>query len=103
MGGPTLPDFANHADNFYTPQPYEVEQDGQGNQIILTNVASPVLRYTIEVSDPTKFSGLFVMALSYLLASMLAGPIIKGDAGAKMADAMLGRFQAFNVQAKESK
>jgi hypothetical protein len=84
------------------PQPYSVEQDGDGNQIILTNVCGAVARYTIQVDDPTKFSPLFVLALSYLLASMLAGPIIKGEEGATMSAGMLAKFQAFNGQAKTS-
>ena len=96
------PDFANPAENMYMPQPYATEQDGEGNQLILTNVCDAVLRYTIQVDDPTKFSPLFVMALSYLLASMLAGPIIKSDAGATMSAAMLTKFQAFKVQATSS-
>jgi hypothetical protein len=96
------PDFANPAENFYTPQPYATEQDGEGDQIILTNVCGAVLRYTIQVDDTTKFSPLFVLALSYLLASMLAGPIIKGEAGATMANAMLVKFQAFEAQAESS-
>jgi hypothetical protein len=104
MGGPAFPDFsyANPADNFYSPQPYELEQDGDGNLIVLTNVCSPVFRYTMQVSDPTKFSGLFVLALSYLLASMLAGPIVKGEEGATLSVSMLTKFQAFNGQAKTS-
>jgi hypothetical protein len=96
------PDFANPAENMYMPQPYSVEQDGEGNQIILTNVCGAVLRYTIQVDDPTKFSPLFVLALSYLLASMLAGPIIKGEEGATMSAGMLTKFQAFQGQAKTS-
>jgi hypothetical protein len=96
------PDFANPAANFYMPQPYSVEQDGNGHQIILTNVCNAVLRYTIAAADPTTFSPLFVLALSYLLASMLAGPIIKGDEGTTVSAAMLTKFQTFNVQAKTS-
>ena len=96
------PDFANPAENMYMPQPYAVEIDAEGNQIILTNVCKAVLRYTLEVSDPTKFSPLFTMALSYLLASMLAGPIIKGDAGTTLSATMLAKFQAFQAQAATS-
>jgi hypothetical protein len=96
------PDFANPAENMYMPQPYAVEQDGEGDSIILTNVCNAVLRYTIEASDPTKFSPLFVMALSYLLASMLAGPLLKGEAGATQSVAMLSKFQAFKIQATSS-
>lgn len=59
-------------------EPFDVEGD-----TILTNKAEAVLVYTQPVSDSTKFSGNFTVALSYLLASHLAGPIIKGDEGAK--------------------
>jgi hypothetical protein len=63
----------------YTPQPYTVETDENGNRIILTNCANAVLRFTALVTDTTRFSPLFTQALTWLLASMLAGPIIKGD------------------------
>ena len=61
-------------------EPFDVE-----GTTILTNKAEAVLVYTQPVSDSTKFSGTFTVALSYLLASHLAGPIIKGDEGAKAA------------------
>lgn len=96
------PDFRNPAANFYEPQPYAVEQDGEGNQIILTNTCNPVFRYTSQVSDPTKFGPLFVLALSYLLASMLAGPIVKGEAGVALSSAMMAKFQAWEQQAESS-
>lgn len=73
----------------YTPQPYALEIQGDGTQIVLTNVCDAVLRFTIDVTDTTKFDQLFVMALSHQLASMLAGPIIKGDAGRAEAKAQL--------------
>lgn len=59
-------------------EPFDVEGD-----IIFANKAEAVLMYTRPVTDSTKFSGTFTVALSYLLASHLAGPIIKGDEGAK--------------------
>lgn len=89
------PDFRNPADNIYIPRPYAVEQDGQGDQIILTNECNAVFRYTINVSDPTKFSPLFVLALSYLLASMLAGPIIKGEDGIQVSGAMVTKYSGY--------
>lgn len=66
----------------YVPQPFSIEMDASGNEIILTNQEQAILRYTYYVTDTTKFSPLFVMTLSWHLASMLAGPVIKGDAGA---------------------
>lgn len=73
----------------YAPQPFALETDPTlGVQVILTNQEAAVLRYTRTSSDPTLFSPLFVTVLSYWLASYLAGPIIKGDAGMKVAQMM---------------
>lgn len=56
---------------------YIIEADDDGNRVILCNVENAYLRYVVQVTDTTKFSALFVNALSYLLASYLAGPILK--------------------------
>ena len=61
---------------------YEAETDGNGMPIILTNQENASLRYIAHVTDTTGFSPLFAMALSWHVASMLAGPVLKGDAGA---------------------
>lgn len=60
----------------------EFEVEGQ---VLLTHEPDAVLLYTQDVTDTTKFSTSFTVMLSYLLASYLAGPIIKGDAGATAA------------------
>jgi len=52
------------------------------NDVILTHENNAVLLYTRDVTDPSKFTAGFTTALSYLLASYLAGPIIKGREGA---------------------
>ncbi|HEV2133799.1 MAG TPA: hypothetical protein VGR47_06005 [Terracidiphilus sp.] len=84
------------------PQPFAMETQADGTQIILTNVANAVLRYTAVVSDTTKFTPLFTLALSYLLASMLAGPIIKGDESRAVQEQMLQVFEATKGQATAS-
>lgn len=66
----------------YIPQDYEEETDANGLPIILTNQPTAYCRYTFRVTDTSRFSPLFVDALSWYLASMLAGPILKGDVGA---------------------
>lgn len=76
----------------YTPQDFSVEIDENGNDIILTNQADAVLRYVVLVSDTTRFSPLFVEALTWLLASKLAGPVLKGDAGMQAAQACTKTF-----------
>lgn len=84
------------------PQPFAIETRADGSQIVLTNVCDAVLRYTTLVEDTTKFSPLFTLALSHLLASMLAGPIIKGDAGAQAATQQLEIFNAIKSSASAS-
>ena len=65
----------------YVPQPFTVETDANGSQILFTNVENALLRYQARVTDTSQFSALFTLTLSWHLASMLAGPVIKGDAG----------------------
>ena len=61
----------------YTPQQFAVE-----GTLIYTNQENAMLRYQAAVTDASAFSPLFVITLSWHLASMLAGPVIKGDQGA---------------------
>jgi hypothetical protein len=86
----------------YTPQDYTIELNADGQQVILTNVEDAILRYTMIVEDSNRFSPLFVEALSWKLASMLAGPLIKGDVGAAEAKRCLAIFQGFELAAKAS-
>lgn len=66
----------------YQPQPFNYETLEDGTLVIYTNQETAMLRYTAYVTDTTAFSPLFVNTLSWYLASMLAGPVIKGEAGA---------------------
>lgn len=89
-------------DSIYTPQSYSIEMTSAGQAVILTNVFDAVCRYTFDVSDTTKFSGLFTQALAWLLASMLACPLIKGDAGAAESKRCLQMFETIESQAESS-
>lgn len=86
----------------YVPQDYHIETLANGTQVICTNQENAVLRYTFQVSDTGKFSPLFTNALTWLLASMLAGPIIKGDQGAAEGKRCYQMFQAHFVEATQS-
>lgn len=55
------------------------------NGVLLTHEPEAVLLYTVDVLDTAKFSPTFTTALSYLLASYLVGPTIKGRPGAQAA------------------
>ena len=86
----------------YVPQAYSCEVDGSGNNVILTDQADAVLRYTSLVTDTTKFSPLFIMSLSWHLASLLAGPILKGDVGAAESKRCASMAMSYLSQAAES-
>jgi hypothetical protein len=86
----------------YTPQDFSPETDDAGNDIILTNQADAVLRYTAQVTDTTKFSPLFVECLTWLLASKLAGPVLKGEAGMQAAQACTKTFTYWLGKASDS-
>jgi hypothetical protein len=72
----------------YTPQPYVRESLEDGSPVIYTNQETAAIRYTRRITDSTRFTPLFCDALGVLLASYLAGPILKGDAGRRIAQAL---------------
>jgi hypothetical protein len=83
-------------------QPYVIEIDADDNDVIYCNQDLAVALYTKRVVDTTKFSPMFVMALSWHLASLIAGPLIKGDAGAAMAQRCAQQMGAWLAKAIES-
>lgn len=87
------------ADN-YRQEEYVVETNAQGQQVIYTNVENAIIRYVARIKDTTKFSPLFTTALAWQLSGMLAGPIIKGDAGASQAQRCIQMAGAYLAEAK---
>lgn len=69
------------------PLPWQLDGDA-----IYCDEPDARLRYTAPVLDPTRFSPLAVTALSWLLASYLAGPVIGGAEGATAAAEAYQRF-----------
>jgi len=80
----------------YTPQQFAVE-----GIYIYTNQDSALLRYQASITDTTKFSPLFIVTLSWQLAAMLAGPIIKGDQGRAEAKRCTEIMQGYLISAKQ--
>lgn len=66
----------------YITQDYAIETNDDGELILLTNVEQAIGRFIIRVTDTTKFSPLFTDTIGWYGASMLAGPILKGEVGA---------------------
>jgi len=79
-----------------------VEGSDAGARVIFANTPDAALRYISLVEDTTKFTPGFVAALSRLLAAKLAGPIIKGVEGARVAEAMMKMFLLELANAKMS-
>lgn len=79
----------------FSPQAYETESLTDGTEVIYANIEEAICRYKFQVTDPAKFPPLFVEALSWLLASHLAGPVLKGDKGRK---ATIDCYQMFTAQ-----
>lgn len=81
---------------------YQTEANESGTQVILTNLENATVRYIAQVQDSTKFSPLFTDALAWLLASYLAGPVIKGDVGREAGRACYATFMQQMSAAKVS-
>lgn len=86
----------------YTPQDYIAESQADGTEIILTNQIGAILRYTRLVDDTSRFTPLFTETLSWLLASKLAGPVLKGESGRKAAVDCLGQSEVWFRKAVDS-
>lgn len=73
-----------------------------GSPVIYTNIDTAMLRYIKRETDTNKYSVLFCDALSWLLASHLAGSIIKGNEGIQVSNAMFRNYQVVSAQAKHA-
>lgn len=85
----------------YTPQPFSQEIDSLGNPVIYANIDDAVLRYQALVTDSGQFSSLFTLALTWHLASMLAGPLLKGDVGANESKRCIQMMSGYLATAKQ--
>lgn len=85
------------------PVPYAIENSPTtGGRLIFTNQADAVLRYTARIVDAETFSPLFATALSWMLASMLASSIIKGDTGEQVSQRCLVKAGGYTRMAANS-
>lgn len=79
---------------------FEIEGLSDNTRVLYTNVADARIRYTAAVTVPSFFPPLFTLALSYFLASFLAGPVLKGETGRTVAAAMLNTMGVYLNQAQ---
>ena len=83
-------------------QQYVVESLADGTRVIHSNTEDATLKYIAAVTDTTKFSPLFVAAAARLLASYLAGPLLKGTEGVKVGAAHLKQFYQVDLPMAKS-
>lgn len=101
------------------PEQYEIRSSAAGDRVVFTNVPEeagdlttatyyadgllhperlptrPVIRYVDKRVDPDSFSPSFATALSWLLASMMAPALVKGQVGEQIAQACYIKCAAF--------
>jgi hypothetical protein len=76
-------------------QPFKIESDvTELDTLILTNVSEAVLHYIYREEETGRYSPSFVSALSLLLGSYLAGPILKGRVGMQVKQTLRGEARA---------
>lgn len=78
---------------------FEMSTLSTGTLVLLSNYDLVALRFTRRVTDPTRYSPKMVAALVFLLASHLAGPVVKGKAGVQQAQAMYIAYQRVVAEA----
>lgn len=81
-------------------QDFAVETLQDEQRVIYTNAEEGVLRYISLVTDTARYPALLVNAISHLLASLLAGPVIKGTEGMKVAAEQLKLYNYWLGMAK---
>lgn len=79
---------------------FEIEGLSDNTRVLYTNVVDARIRYTVAVTIPSFFPPLFTLALSYFLASFLAGPVLKGETGRTVAAQMLQTMGVYLNQAQ---
>lgn len=75
----------NYACDDAVTEDFIVETSDTGTKVLYTNCPEATLRYTRSVTDTTRFTPMFVAALGRLLATKMAGAIIKGSEGMQVA------------------
>lgn len=89
-------------DDYTQAQDFSVQLDNLGVPRIYTDCEDAILLYTEYVVEPHRFPPLFQAAVAWHLASLLAGPIIRGDAGSAEAKRCQQMMQMYLAKAKQS-
>lgn len=101
-------EFEDRRAGFWSnPIPWELEDDGAGNVLVLTNAPQAVAVYTARITDVTRFPPSFASALAWLLASEIATPLSISDGVRNKAiaeyEAELSRAMAADANARQDR
>lgn len=94
--------YTRDSDGLAAAVEFDTESDSAGNGLILTNTPNATIRGIFNVTNPARFTPLFTEALAWLLAAYIAGPLIKGDAGAGLAKDCYQSFLSMYAMASGS-
>lgn len=86
----------------YNPRPFAIEQTASGSVVLYTDQEDARLRYQAYVTNTNLFPPLFIMAVTWNLASLLSGPLIGGDQGAEQAKRCIQMMQMYLAKASVS-
>lgn len=89
-------------DDYTNTQDFSVQLDSLGVPRLYTDCPSAVLLYTEYVVETHLFPPLFQMAVAWHLASLLAGPIIKGEVGSNESKRCLQTMMLYVNKASKS-
>lgn len=83
-------------------QDFVIETDAGGDDVLYSNTAHAVLHYIFREVNAGRYSPMFTLALSHQLASMTAGPILKGKVGMLKQEEQSNLFRAYVAAAAAS-
>ena len=82
----------------YDPDDSGLAKEVSGNaQIVYTNAPEAVARYIFDPGNAGTFSPMFALGVSYFLASLIAGPLIKGKDGRELSRSLLQAALGFHA------
>jgi hypothetical protein len=92
----------NSESDYSESKEFSVQLDSTGVLRLYTNVENAVMLYTEYVVETHRFPPLFQAAVAWHLASLLAGPIIRGDAGSAEAKRCQQMMQLYLAKARQA-
>lgn len=98
----SITSIIEEGDRYYeNPNDFILETDpNTGNELILTDVEKAYCRYQFYCSNSSRYTEKFCQAVTLLLAARLAGDIIKGTSGMKIAESLTKQYSVALVEAK---